>query len=127
MDYRVQRDVTVPMRDGIVLAADVYVPEAGRPAYTTVQTVQVNAVLAPLEFKLAPRVVRGSYAEDRQGAFIVAAGFTVFLPSGTTIGVADKMVIDGETWLVSAVAADWRSPFTGVAGGVQVEINRITG
>jgi hypothetical protein len=100
----------------------------GNDQYTTVKSTQVNAVLAPLEMKLAPRATRGaSFAEELQGEWIVAAGYTCFLPPGTVIGVLDQVIIDGETWRVSARPANWQSPFTKVAGCVQVEINRVTG
>jgi hypothetical protein len=100
----------------------------GNDQYEVVRSVQVNAILAPLEMKLAPRATRGaSFAEELQGQFIVAAGYTCFLPPGTVVTVTDEIIIDGEPWRVSGVPGNFQSPFTGVAGVLQVELIRLTG
>lgn len=100
----------------------------GNDQYTTVKSQDVQAVLAPLQMKLAPRATRGgSFAEELQGEFIVAAGYTAFLPPGTVVTVEDQIIIDGEAWRVSGIPGNWQSPFTGVAGCLQVELVRVTG
>lgn len=100
----------------------------GNDQYGTVRQTQVQAILAPLEMKTAPRATRGtSFAEELEGQFVVAAGYTAFFPPGTVITVADLVLIDGEPWRVSSVPANWGSPFTGVAGPCQTELIRVTG
>lgn len=100
----------------------------GDDVYGITGTFQAAAVLADLEMKLAPRATRGSsFAEAVEGQSIVAAGITAFFAPGTPVGVTDQVIINGETWRVSAPPADFQSPFTGAAGCVQVELIMVTG
>src|SRR5438105_976776 len=76
----------------------------GNDIYGVTGQIQVAAVLVPEQMKLAPRATRGgSFAEELQGEFIVAAGYTAYFPPGTVVTVADEVIIDGETWRVAGV------------------------
>jgi len=100
----------------------------GNDVYGVTDTLQADAILQPLQMKLAPRATRGaSFAEEVEGQFIVAAGYTAFFAPGTPVGVTDQVVINGETWDVSGVPGNWQSPFTGAPGCCQVELIRISG
>lgn len=102
--------------------------DLGNDVYTVTTSFQVQAVLVPLQMKLAPRATRGSsFAEELQGEVIIAAGYTMFLPPGTPVGDLDEVLIGGETWRVAGVPGSYTSPFTGVAACVQVELIKITG
>jgi hypothetical protein len=100
----------------------------GNDQYEVVESRPVQAILVPLQMKLAPRATRGaSFAEELQGEFIVAAGLTAFFPPGTVITITDEVIVDGEAWRVSGVPGNYQSPFTGVAGCLQCELVRVTG
>lgn len=102
--------------------------QLGNDVYGVTESIDVNAVLVPLQIKLAPRATRGSsFSEALEGQFIVAAGYTAFFPPGTVITVEDQVIIGGETWRVGGVPGNYQSPFTGAAGVVQAELVRVTG
>lgn len=95
--------------------------------YGVVQAVPVQAVLVPLLLKRAPRATRpGGFSEDLEGEFVVASGYTMYVPADTVIAVTDQVLIDGELWNVDGVPGLLASPFTGVSL-LQVELNRVTG
>ena len=103
--------------------------QIGNDVYETVESRPVQAILVPLQMKLAPRASRGgSGAEELQGEFVIAAGYTAFFfPPAPVVTAIDEIVIDGESWRVAGVPGNWQSPFTGVAGPLQVELVRVTG
>jgi hypothetical protein len=102
--------------------------DLGNDVYGTVASTPANAILAPLQMKLAPRATRGaSFAEEVEGQFIVAAGYTAFYAPGTRITIVDQVMINEEIWDVSGVPGNYQSPFTGAPGCVQVELIKITG
>jgi hypothetical protein len=57
----------------------------------------------------------------------VVAGFTLYFPPATTITAHNRVVVRGGTYNVLGDAADWRSPFTGWAPGVVVQVGRTEG
>lgn len=57
----------------------------------------------------------------------VVSGFTLYLPTGTEIGPQNRVVVRGGTYEVLGEAAVWRSPFTGWAPGVVVQVQRVEG
>jgi hypothetical protein len=112
----------------IVRRAVTSTDELGNDVYTVTSSFTVQAVLMPLQMKLAPRATRGSsFAEELQGETIIAAGYTMFVPPGTPVGDLDEVLINGETWRVAGVPGTYNSPFTGAPGTVQVELIKITG
>jgi len=57
----------------------------------------------------------------------VITGLTVYLPPGTQITPHDRLVVRGVTYEVVGEPGDWRSPYSGVARGIEVAIQRIEG
>jgi len=54
----------------------------------------------------------------------VMVGLTVYMPADTAIDSDDLLRIDGKLWQVDGLPAEWRSPFTGWAPGVEVPVKR---
>lgn len=66
--------------------------------------------------------------EDVQARDLVISGYTVLLPSGTTVTPFDRMILpDGLTYEVVGTPGRWRSPLTSTDPGVQVTLQRVTG
>ena len=52
---------------------------------------------------------------------------TVYLPTGTDITPADRVVVRGVTYEVDGDPADWRSPYSGWRPGLSVALKRFGG
>lgn len=99
----------------------------GNDVYGVLSSEDVPAVLVPLLLKRPPRATRpGGFSEDLEGEMVIASGLTMFPPAGTSIKVTDRVLINGEEWLVDGEPGTLTSPFTGIAI-LQVELNRVTG
>lgn len=57
----------------------------------------------------------------------VTSGFTVGLPAGTDVTARDRLRVRGVVYRVLGEPADWRSPFTGWAPGIVVQVARTEG
>ena len=73
---------------------------------------------------VAPRTSDEETEQGRQGVIV---GIAVYAPTGTDITPHDRMEVRGEVWEVVGEVADWRSPFTGWAPGVVVNLSRMEG
>lgn len=54
----------------------------------------------------------------------VTSGFTLYVPSGTTISARNRVTVRGDTFNVVGEPATWRSPFTGWEPGLVVQVER---
>lgn len=57
----------------------------------------------------------------------VTSGFTLYMPPGTAITPQNRVSVRGVTYDVLGEPADWRSPFTGWAPGIVVQVERSEG
>lgn len=57
----------------------------------------------------------------------VVSGFTLYMPGGTAITAANRVVVRGQTYDVLGEPAVWRSPFTGWEPGIVVQVERSEG
>ena len=57
----------------------------------------------------------------------VYTGLTLYLPAGADITRIDRVAVRGEVYEVDGDIAEWRSPFTGWAPGLEVNLSRVTG
>lgn len=73
---------------------------------------------------VAPRTSDEETETGRQGVIV---GITVYVPAGTDISAHDRMEVRGEVYEVAGEVADWRSPFTGWAPGLVVNLRRVEG
>lgn len=100
----------------------------GSDVYGITSQVEVMAAVAPRVLNWPPRVTHpGGFAEDLEGAFEVAYGYQVFLPSGTVIADTDHVIVRGVEMQIDVVPTVWTSPLTGSEGPVQVNLSRIDG
>lgn len=66
--------------------------------------------------------------EQQQYRDTVIVGYTIYAPSGTEVLTTDQFVVRGEVCEVTGHPGDWgHSPFTGLAGPVQVAVDRVMG
>lgn len=57
----------------------------------------------------------------------VTSGFTLYMPAGTVITAANRVVVRGGTYDVLGEPASWVNPFTGWAPGLVVQVGRTEG
>jgi hypothetical protein len=57
----------------------------------------------------------------------VTSGFTLYFPAGTAITAQNRVTVRGTTYGVLGEPAVWKSPFTGWAPGVVVQVERTEG
>jgi hypothetical protein len=57
----------------------------------------------------------------------VTSGFTLYMPTGTTITATNRVRVRGAVYDVLGEPAEWRSPFTGWAPGVVVQVEKVEG
>jgi len=89
----------------------------GNPTWTWADD-QVDGVA------VAPR----SSAEPAQvGRLAVITGLSVYLPTDTTIGPHDRLVVRGIEYEVEGEPGDWRSPYSGRRPGIEVAVRRVEG
>ena len=70
---------------------------------------------------------RSSDEPAETGRAAVITGLTVYMPTGTQIAPADRLVVRGVTYEVVGEPGDWRSPFSGWRAGVEVAVTRVEG
>jgi putative CocE/NonD family hydrolase len=113
MDIVVQKNILVPMRDGVALAADIYRPAAGGPFPTLVARLPYNKDLLSILVLLAPdplRLAQAGYAvvvQDCRGCYGSGGVFSPFFQEGP----------DGVDTLRWAAAQPWSSGALGMIGG----------
>jgi hypothetical protein len=69
---------------------------------------------------------RGS-SEKTGNHDLVSTGITVLMPTGTVVKSTDRVQVAGVIYDVDGEPAEWRSPFTNLHSGVQVDLVRVTG
>ena len=69
----------------------------------------------------------GSSEVSTEWRVAVSTQPTVYLPTGTDITPADRVVVRGVTYEVDGDPADWRSPFSGWRHGLAVSLKRFGG
>jgi len=112
MRIAVDKAVPVPMRDGVELAADVYLPEGRGPFPTLLHRVPYSREAGRIvDFSLdAQRCIKAGYAvvvQDVRGRFASGGTFTPFLDD------AD----DGTDTVAWVASQPWSSGRVGMAGG----------
>lgn len=70
---------------------------------------------------------RPSQEPAQEARNAVTSGFTLYFPAGTEITPQNRVVVRGGTYEVLGEPAVWRSPFTGWAPGVVVQVERVDG
>ncbi|HWX09680.1 MAG TPA: CocE/NonD family hydrolase, partial [Gaiellaceae bacterium] len=108
----VEKGVAVPMRDGVELAADVYLPEGRGPFPALLHRVPYSREAGRIvDFSLdAQRSLKAGYAivvQDVRGRFGSAGAFTPFLDDGA----------DGADTIAWVATQPWSSGRVGMAGG----------
>lgn len=69
----------------------------------------------------------GSVESVEPGRNAVVTNPRVFVPAGTVVGSRDRVTVRGLVFVVDGDPAVWRSPFTGWAPGVVVNLERVGG
>lgn len=77
------------------------------------------------ESSWGPCAVAPRYATESSDPRVapVVVGKTVYGPA-VSIGADDTLLIDGLAYQVDGLAAEWTSPFTGWAPGIEVAVKR---
>lgn len=73
---------------------------------------------------IAPRYSTEPTERGRQGVIV---GLTVYAPAGSDILSTDSLTVRGGTYVVDGEPAQWRSPFTGWAPGIEVAVRKAVG
>ena len=112
MRQTVDKGVAVPMRDGVELAADVYLPEGRGPFPALLQRVPYSREAGRIiDFSLdSRRALKAGYAlvvQDVRGRFASGGAFRPFLDDGA----------DGADSVAWTAAQDWCDGRIGMAGG----------
>lgn len=113
MDIVVQKNVPVPMRDGVTLATDIYRPATGGPAPTLVARLPYSKDLLATLTLLMPdplRVAQAGYAvlvQDCRGCYLSEGTSTPFIHEAA----------DGADAIAWAAAQPWSSGAVGMVGG----------
>lgn len=68
-----------------------------------------------------------SSSEENAGRAAVIVGLALHAPAGADILSTDRVVVRGDTYEVDGEVGDWRSPFSGVAKGIEVALKRVSG
>ena len=112
MNILIEKNVIVPMRDGVKLAADVYRPAEGGPFPVIVQRLPYNKDLPAITMLLMDifRIVQAGYVmviQDTRGQFAAEGEFNPFFQEPT----------DGADTIAWAARAPWSNGKVGLAGG----------
>jgi hypothetical protein len=119
--YRVrfERNVDVPMRDGTILRADLFLPDAGGPFPALVQRTPYNKAYLPVVYNLDPfRAAAAGYAvlnQDTRGRFASDGDFHPFRDEGR----------DGYDTVEWAAAQPWCDGEIGMLGASYVGANQL--
>jgi hypothetical protein len=73
---------------------------------------------------VAPRYSTEPTVRGRQGVIV---GLSIYAPAGSDILFTDLLEVRGQVYMVEGDAADWVSPFTGWAPGMEVAVKRAVG
>lgn len=84
-----------------------------------------NTTVVTTETAWGPCAVAPRYATESTDPRVapVVVGKTVYGPA-VDIDADDTLVIDGEVWQVDGLPAEYVSPFTGWAPGIEVQVKR---
>lgn len=111
MNILIEKNILVPMRDGVKLAADIYRPAEGGPFPVIIQRVPYNKDLFATTALLDTfRVVQAGYVmviQDTRGQFASEGTFAPFLQEPG----------DGADTITWAAKAPWSNGKVGLAGG----------
>lgn len=66
-------------------------------------------------------------SENVQGEDQVIIGLAALLPAGTDVAAIDAVIVAGARYEIDGEPARFRSPFTNLNPGVQVNLTRVTG
>ena len=73
---------------------------------------------------VAPRYSTEPTTRGRQGVIV---GMSIYAPAGSDILSTDLLTVRGDTYMVEGEPAEWVSPYTGWAPGLEVAIKRAVG
>ena len=73
---------------------------------------------------VAPRYSTEPTERGRQGVIV---GLSIYAPIGSDILFTDLIEVRGQVYMVEGDPADWVSPFTGWAPGMEVALKRAVG
>lgn len=73
---------------------------------------------------VAPRYSTEPTVRGRQGVIV---GLSIYAPAGSDILFTDSLRVRGEVYVVEGEPAEWVSPFTGWAPGLEVAVKRAVG
>jgi len=73
---------------------------------------------------VAPRYSTEPTVRGRQGVIV---GLSIYPPMGSDILFTDLLMVRGQVYMVEGDAADWVSPYTGWAPGMEVAVKRTGG
>lgn len=113
MDIVVQKNIPVPMRDGVALATDLYRPAAGGPSPTLIARTPYSKDLLVVLTLLAPdplRLAQAGYAvlvQDCRGCYQSPGRLDLYAHEGA----------DGADTIAWAAAQPWASGAVGMVGG----------
>ncbi len=112
MNILIEKNVIVPMRDGVKLAADVYRPAEGGPFPVIIQRLPYNKDLPAITMLLMDifRIVQAGYVmvmQDTRGQFAAEGECNPFFQEPT----------DGADTIAWAARAPWSNGKVGLAGG----------
>ena len=104
----------------------IYTPDTGTNRYgrTTVdgtwasptETVVTGCLFAPQ-----------STSEDNDGRTAVLIGARLYLPTGTTITAADRVLIRGTVYELDGEPSVWQDPYGGDLEGIEAPVRKVTG
>ena len=73
---------------------------------------------------VAPRYSTEPTARGQQGVIV---GLSIYAPAGSDILSTDLLTVRGNPYQVEGEPAEWISPFTGWAPGIEVAVKRAVG
>jgi len=73
---------------------------------------------------VAPRYSTEPTERGRQGVIV---GLSIYAPIGSDILSTDSLRVRGDVYAVEGEPADWRSPFSGWAPGMEIALKRAAG
>jgi putative CocE/NonD family hydrolase len=112
MNILIEKNIMVPMRDGVRLAADVYRPAEGGPFPVIIQRLPYNKDLPAMTMLLMDvfRVVQAGYVmvfQDTRGQFAAEGEFRPFMQEPD----------DGTDTIAWVASQPWSHGSVGLAGG----------
>ena len=68
-----------------------------------------------------------STSEDHDGRTTVLVGARLYMPTGTAVAAADRIVIRGVTYEVDGEPSVWVDPSGGDLDGIEVQLKKVDG